>query len=792
MSMITPITVEGFPRYARPWNNITPFTYRDGLTYLEVLEGLRLWLKDTLVPHIDSEMVAIGEAWNDEVIALVSAVETALAEQAGIVNEQVAQWMSTTIANNDEITLAILKGATATRSEISTIIANDIALNVAVKSAIDSVVASHTTDIGSDTFSAISGAISAHIGKDGAARAAFDARVAEIINPLIAGSFDNATVRASLDSPVTQIINDPNSSTQTAIDARIQGVAATIIASDPTIIDAAIARLSDSAVTAALAWQKTNVTASTDFNTLVSPGAYSISAIPTDYAMQNMPVNSRGTLNVYSIIDNTSVLQVYTTWTSGSSISFSRSLVSGVWHPWSMLGPGSEALSASVDFNTLSKPGNYSLSATPIDWPTQNMPTSIRGVLTVYGMNTSSAFIQAYVTWEAVPRLFIRQYSAGAFGGWREIGSSSNIAANSVSAASGMKIVGVPITAGHSGTDAPLAGNVRMPVKFEAPITRYRLVFHDINSRYGVTRNGEAIFTGVWFGSHEGNGVMSEAEQIVDAFTIPDTSIAYKTPWINKPIQAGVESIISFGYEKASAPWAMLGYSYQNADKNNASVSAPSGMAKMGTVPFTITIEAETYSHTPVIASMGDSNSVGIGTSNVIFDSWLSVLCRNVKALPVHLGSSGDSVAGSLNAETFKFNRFDGLSRPDAVIFALGQNDAAVNGATSEAIIPNINTVISNLKSKVSSNIYAVNYMPRTANPWAGFEDVRRAITAHLNTLPGGIRDVFDIAAAVSNDDETLRAEFNADGTHINSAGTNAVAGAINRPVTTPPVMYVV
>ena len=78
MSMITPITIEGFPQYARPWNNITPFTYRDGMTYLEVLEGMRLWLKNSLIPHVNTEMVEIGEAWNAEVLALVAEIESAL------------------------------------------------------------------------------------------------------------------------------------------------------------------------------------------------------------------------------------------------------------------------------------------------------------------------------------------------------------------------------------------------------------------------------------------------------------------------------------------------------------------------------------------------------------------------------------------------------------------------------------------------------------------------------------------------------------------------------------------
>lgn len=51
------------PVRTRVTPNVTPFTYYDGLTYLEILEALRMWLKDILLPgfedlksYIDSEI----------------------------------------------------------------------------------------------------------------------------------------------------------------------------------------------------------------------------------------------------------------------------------------------------------------------------------------------------------------------------------------------------------------------------------------------------------------------------------------------------------------------------------------------------------------------------------------------------------------------------------------------------------------------------------------------------------------------------------------------------------------
>lgn len=70
--------VTGFPLLADPYTNITPFTYRDGLTYLEVQERLREWLTKTLSPAIDANMLALQGAWDTEARAIIDVVNAAL------------------------------------------------------------------------------------------------------------------------------------------------------------------------------------------------------------------------------------------------------------------------------------------------------------------------------------------------------------------------------------------------------------------------------------------------------------------------------------------------------------------------------------------------------------------------------------------------------------------------------------------------------------------------------------------------------------------------------------------
>lgn len=49
----------------RPLNGITPFTYRDGLTYLEVLEDLRNSISDGIIPDVNSILGELVENIND-------------------------------------------------------------------------------------------------------------------------------------------------------------------------------------------------------------------------------------------------------------------------------------------------------------------------------------------------------------------------------------------------------------------------------------------------------------------------------------------------------------------------------------------------------------------------------------------------------------------------------------------------------------------------------------------------------------------------------------------------------
>lgn len=108
---ITPTPITGFPVGYINVPNITPFTYKDGLTYLSILEDLRRYIRDIVVPHSDASFKSLTEAVEQEITELVNAVNESLASQAEGVNnalteqtEDVAQRISVlTNSVNDKI-----------------------------------------------------------------------------------------------------------------------------------------------------------------------------------------------------------------------------------------------------------------------------------------------------------------------------------------------------------------------------------------------------------------------------------------------------------------------------------------------------------------------------------------------------------------------------------------------------------------------------------------------------------------------------------------------------------------
>lgn len=104
MTLISPVgSIASYIPPYQPFQNITPFTYRDGLTYLEVLEGLRCYVNETLVTFINDNLTELGDDFVTEVNALINTVNTSLGAQTDSNNAaltSLTNFVNTSIADD--------------------------------------------------------------------------------------------------------------------------------------------------------------------------------------------------------------------------------------------------------------------------------------------------------------------------------------------------------------------------------------------------------------------------------------------------------------------------------------------------------------------------------------------------------------------------------------------------------------------------------------------------------------------------------------------------------------------
>lgn len=92
MTITNPIPAP-LPPYAPPYipyNNITPFTYRDGLTYLEKLEDFQAYVNTVLVPYFNDNFEFLSNEFVTQVNIMIDTVNNALAAQDADVDKKIA------------------------------------------------------------------------------------------------------------------------------------------------------------------------------------------------------------------------------------------------------------------------------------------------------------------------------------------------------------------------------------------------------------------------------------------------------------------------------------------------------------------------------------------------------------------------------------------------------------------------------------------------------------------------------------------------------------------------------
>lgn len=122
--MTTPIFGGPYVAPFKPLTNITPFTYRDGATYLGVLEGLRKYVNDELVEFVNTNFNELGDEFETQINIIFAQVAEAIENVAG---EEV----------QDSVIEALIEDADSlTRTALNLVISNAIAAGAVTNSQI--------------------------------------------------------------------------------------------------------------------------------------------------------------------------------------------------------------------------------------------------------------------------------------------------------------------------------------------------------------------------------------------------------------------------------------------------------------------------------------------------------------------------------------------------------------------------------------------------------------------------------------------------------------------------------
>lgn len=347
---------------------------------------------------------------------------------------------------------------------------------------------------------------------------------------------------------------------------------------------------------------------------------------------------------------------------------------------------------------------------------------------------------------------------------------------------SGVRTAGVALTIPDSTTPTTSHNNVtcRLPVLLGARAGRWRVHIANTNDKSGTAYTGALSFTGVHLGQHQRNAAgeltgqfAATPRQVTGAFTSPANGSEWVSAWIEDyPLAAQQDYVLSYGYTSASQQ-NYLAYAggWQSSNANDVAATAPA-LTQSKVMPLDVWIEVEVAGDTKIIAYGGDSLTGGIRSTIPVYDSWPARHAVANGAIHTMYSHGGSESGDWLNYSQRKWSKFAGLSKPDAMVIAWGNNDI-FRGATLAETQANYVSLANLVRANLTQRIYAATVLPRLA-PGAAAEQVRKQYNEWLlTTVPAGTQAVFDFATAIDDGtgatDPRWRSE--PDNFHLNTAG---------------------
>lgn len=337
------------------------------------------------------------------------------------------------------------------------------------------------------------------------------------------------------------------------------------------------------------------------------------------------------------------------------------------------------------------------------------------------------------------------------------------------------RLVPLSLTVGGGVRDwVGTAGSIRIPFMHGVTISRWRVHFQNINPREGRPGRGSVRLSQVAIGESAGGGKWASTPRVIAADLRGTPKI---TSWQHSSLTAGREHLLAYTWTSDVPTRRVVGGGWIASDAINSKAE----ITHTRVLPLDAWIEAEVPSSTPVFAVIGDSLSSGVESTMPVRDSWPSAYARTISALPIHYAASGDTMKGWSDSSHYKWTRWARLTRPDFAIHAMGFNDIG-NGASTWELQARHLTTMQIVRDRLTDQVLLAAITPNNMANEAHLQTRR----SYNHWLAERKAPFIPFHAEVSEDDKILRADFNVDGSHLNTKGYRHMASIIPS-ISSPP-----
>jgi len=343
-------------------------------------------------------------------------------------------------------------------------------------------------------------------------------------------------------------------------------------------------------------------------------------------------------------------------------------------------------------------------------------------------------------------------------------------------------------SAGSAQRDTETAVHARALFRMPARARRARIHVRNYNDREAVAF-GSVAATSFYLGAPArvaGEPAPSFAAAPLQILTARNITGAAETvgEWFDVPATGLL--MLAYGYTATGdTHLGMAGGWRSTAPADVAQQTPATAMTAAKTLPLDIWFEVELPADVRIIATITDSHGLASNSETPLIDAFTERWAAAAGVALMPHSNHGSSLANWADPTQWKWQKYAGLSRPDAALILVGSN--TIFGGTSLAQSQaDFAAVVNTVRQVLCDTVAAGTMFARqAASTDAARDQVRRDYNTWLLGLPAGIVNTFDIARAIedpatSNPVLPLAGMLTADNTHLTRRGHGRAAAALS------------